>query len=134
MTSETEDYDSLAKVFLRNGPDLLIVHIAFDEVFIHSKFTAFDDACFVAEIGTDDDGKGHVLLFSMLQNSIPINMRHQQVQKEEVGGIFVDDIDGLLPITGSTHTHTVSGEDLSHHLEKEYFILGHDDVFSLLVH
>ena len=132
MTREREHHDSLAQIFLRNGPDLLIVHITFDEIFTHRKFIAFDDVRFVAEIGTDHDGKGHILLLPMLQHSIPIHLRHEEIQEKEVGRISIDDIDGLLPLRRSTHTHTVLREDFLHHLEKECIILGHDDVLVLL--
>ena len=134
MTSETAHYDSLAQVFLRNNPDLLIIHIAFNDVFIYIKFIAFEYVCFVAEIGTDDDGEFHFLLFPVLQHSVPVHLRHQQVEEQKIGGIFVDDIDGLLPVQRSAHTDTMSGEDLLHHSEEECLILGNEDMFALRAH
>ena len=133
-TPERDDTYCLVQVFLRHGPDLFIVHITFDKVLIHIKFVAFDDAWFVAEVGTDDDGKFQVLVLPMLQYGKPIHLWHQQIEEQKIRRIFVDEIEGLLPILRSAHTSAMLAEGDLHHVEEERLVFSDDDVLALLVH
>lgn len=119
----------LHQILLRNRPDLIVIQIAFDHVFIYVKIIAFADVCLIAEVGTDDDGEFHLLVTTVLQHGVAIDLRHQEIQKQEIGRIFYDDINSLLSIASFAHTHVVNTKDSLHNAEKERVVFGNDDVF-----
>ena len=122
------------QILFRNGPNLLIIHIALDEVFVHVELIAGDDTGFVTQVGADDDGEFHLLLFPMPQHRKPIHLRHQEVQEQQVGGVFVQNIDGLLPIQRRADAHAVFAQGLCHHIQQKRFVLCDENVMLLLVH
>ena len=124
----------LFQILFHHRPELRIIHIAFHKICADAKHLTFLPARFVAQIGTDDDREGQLLLLLMLENPVAIDMRQEQIKQEQVRRVCIDYINRFFPITSTAHADILRSQNLFHHLPEKDVIFGNENVLLFLAH